>query len=185
MPESDILNHELTWSLAQRSEPPLGWDKKLRQHKVFVEELRRRTGHPGEGRWQVLVAGGLPLGLWQGEKIGKGEQLELRLANLSGLDLRRSLLAWANLCGTWAQKQDFSGADLSGALLTDSDLSGCDFTGADLRRADLSRCDLRGARFKGANLDGADLERCWLEDADFSGAKLGKALLTGARGLKR
>jgi hypothetical protein len=66
------------------------------------------------------------------------ERVDLRAAELTGLDLSR-------FC--------FAGANLAGARLRGCDLSAADFTDANLRDA-----DLRDTRTAGVNLAGADLQ---------------------------
>jgi uncharacterized protein YjbI with pentapeptide repeats len=89
----------------------------------------------------------------------KGEQPDLRDADLRGADLSDADLSGVDLRGAYLSYADLSGAylllaDLRGADLSDADLSGADLSGADLSYADLSGADLRGA-----DLSRADLSR--------------------------
>ena len=68
-------------------------------------------------------------------------------ANLSGANLSRADLYWANL----------SGANLSGANLSRADLSRANLYGANLSGANLSRANLYGANLYWADLSGANL----------------------------
>ena len=74
-----------------------------------------------------------------------GKRANLSCVNLSGTDLRRADLFWA----------DLSHANLSGANLTDADLSWADLLHANLSGANLTDADLRGANLSGANLNEA------------------------------
>src|SRR5215469_11287107 len=85
-------------------------------------------------------------------------------ANLSGHDLSRRYLGWADLREAQLARTNFYMADLSGACLvganlTEADLSGANLSGADLRNATLTNAnllvaDLHGAVLTGANLNG-------------------------------
>jgi len=151
------------------------WKRLLRGHRRFVASI----GHtPGD--WQVLVASDLPLAIWSGPADTEGEQLNLKLANLSGLDLSFANLSVAALVGAVAEGVTFRGADLDHSLLTDAFLDGADFSIANLNCADLSRASLRGASFQKAVLTGADFENCDLAGADFTGASMLGASFVGA-----
>ncbi len=110
--------------------------------------------------------------------------------DLSGADLVRAVLSWANLVeaglrGADLSQADLSEADLGGADLSQADLSQADLGGAGLRGADLSQADLGGANLVEAGLRGADLSQADLSEADLSGAtpiaaELSEANLSGA-----
>lgn len=68
-------------------------------------------------------------------------------------------------------RADLSGADLSRASLRYANLRYADLSGADLSRADLSRASLRYANLSGADLSGADLGGADLSYANLSGAE--------------
>jgi uncharacterized protein YjbI with pentapeptide repeats len=94
----------------------------------------------------------------------------LRAANLSGMDLRR------------IQLHD---ADLSQANLNEANLSECVLTSANLFlaslvRANLNRADLQATDFRDANLTEADLSDTYLGGAVFSRATLSRANLKAA-----
>ena len=72
-------------------------------------------------------------------------------ADLSGADLSRANLSWANLSGA-----DLSRANLSWANLSWANLSGADRSWANLSWANLSGADLSWANLSGADLSGAD-----------------------------
>ena len=92
--------------------------KILDEHKVWVESYRQR-----------------------------GDQANLRGANLRG----------ANLCGANLRGADLCGANLRGANLCDADLRDADLCGANLCDADLCGANLCDADLCGANLCGANL----------------------------
>jgi len=110
---------------------------------------------------------------------------DLRWANLRRADLRRADLRWANLRRADLSEAYLSGADLTGADLREADLSranlsGADLSGADLSEADLCEADLRWADLRGADLTGANLYGAYLRWADLYGADLSGANLSGA-----
>ena len=76
-------------------------------------------------------------------------RLNLRGADLSGMNLRHSQFTGSML----------GGANLSGANLDESDLNGVDARNANLQSTSLRRATARGARFDDANLSGAVLEK--------------------------
>jgi hypothetical protein len=83
-------------------------------------------------------------------------------ANLSGNDLSRRYLGWADLreaqlAGTNFYMANLSGACLAGANLTEADLSGANLSGADLRNVTLTNANLLVADLQGAVLTGANL----------------------------
>ena len=91
----------------------------------------------------------------------------LGYADLSGADLYRADLVFANFLGA-----DLTGADLYRADLHYTNFNGADLTGASLIRADLFFASLIGADLIGANLIGADLYFADLSGADLTGADL-------------
>jgi hypothetical protein len=80
------------------------------------------------------------------------ERVDLRDAELDGLDIPRVCLAHSNL-----ECAHLVGAKLAGATLSDTVLRKVDLSGADLCGADLSRADLCGAVLLGADLTNAEL----------------------------
>ena len=97
---------------------------------------------------------------------------ELRISNLSNIDLR-----WANLCNAMLSGSNLSRADLGEANLTEATLTaayldGADLTGANLTGASLAMADLSGTRLRSADLTNADLRGADLRDADLTDAVL-------------
>lgn len=80
------------------------------------------------------------------------ERVDLRDAELDGLDIPRVCFAHSNLEGA-----HLAGTQLVGATLSDTLLRNTDLSGADLREADLTSADLRGAVLLNANLTSAEL----------------------------
>jgi hypothetical protein len=80
------------------------------------------------------------------------ERVDLRDAELDGLDIPQVSFAHSNL-----DRAHLTGGKLGGATLSDALLRGTDLSGADLRGADLTRADLDGAILLGADLTGAEL----------------------------
>lgn len=100
----------------------------------------------------------------------KGEQADLRRADLKGASLNDANLSSADL-----RDADLSTANLTGANLSEACLIGVNLSNADLRGANLSRASLIEAF-----LDGADLKLADLKQADLSGASLIEANLSNA-----
>ncbi|PSF35400.1 pentapeptide repeat-containing protein [Aphanothece hegewaldii CCALA 016] len=90
----------------------------------------------------------------------KFHKIELRRADLRGLNL--------------------SYADLSGADLSYANLREVDLTGANLSEANLNEADLTGANLQQANLEGAYLIKAYLIKTNLKETNLSKAYLTGA-----
>jgi uncharacterized protein YjbI with pentapeptide repeats len=112
---------------------------------------------------------------------------DLRGLDLAGIDLRDARLQGADLEAASLRRARLQGADLSGSNLRFADLSHADATAASLRQADLAsaalhatvffRAVLSGASLAGSvgpgiNLDYADLAR-----TDFTGAKITPQLI--------
>ncbi|WP_187329292.1 pentapeptide repeat-containing protein [Halomicronema hongdechloris] len=104
-------------------------------------------------------------------KVISETNLNLRGANLSGIDL-----SYANLNGA-----DLSGTNLSDANLSDANLHGAKLCSTDLRSANLQTIDLSYADLNGANLNGADLSTAILEGAILKTADLSNANLEGTK----
>ena len=92
---------------------------------------------------------------------------DLRLADLSGADLRKANLSFAEL----------RLADLSGADLREANLSFADIYHANLSHADISYANLYFAILNGADLNGADLSYTDLIKANLYHANLSSACL--------
>lgn len=157
------------------------WKPLVREHQRFVQSTR------GFHKWTVLSVSGLPLAVCDGPKGERGEQLNLRMADLTQLKLRFAKLPKAALVGVMAEGVSFRGATLVQSVMTDSWMDAADFSLAKMSDVDLSRTSLRGARFNKAVLNDADFQGCDLTGADFTGASLTgasfhEAVLEGVRG---
>lgn len=104
--------------------------------------------------------------------FGEGEyqELNLRITNLFGADLREARLRGAN----------FTMANLRHTILWLADLRDAVLTDARLEDAYLPGADLQGAHLMGAILERACLQGVKLGAANLQGAKLGAANLQGA-----
>lgn len=80
------------------------------------------------------------------------ERVDLRGAELDGLNIPRVCFAHSNLDGA-----SLIGAKLASATLSDTVLRATDLSHADLRDTDLTRADLNGAILLGADLTNAEL----------------------------
>ncbi len=101
-----------------------------------------------------------------------GWLLDLRMANLSGLDIGDAQLRGGDFRGADLSRADLRGAGLSGANLIGTNLSGANISWAGLHRADLSGADLSGANLTGAGLGGTVFREANLCGVDFSNAGL-------------
>lgn len=124
-----------------------------------------------------------------------GLVIELRRADLSGLDLIPAQLnlvdlRGVNLSGARLPWSDFYGSNLSGVLLEKADLESAKFTraemdyaylnGADLFGADLQDVSLIKAKLRGANLRWAKLQNAVMRTVDLENTDLRQANLAGA-----
>ena len=136
--------------------------------------------------WQTLAAS-------QGVSGDMGRRLALRTLkheNLTGIDLRWSVLTDVDLTRgrlKYAKFQHsdlsngrFRGAKLFGAYLDTSCCENADFRGAHLVEAWLRSARLVSARLDGAHLERADLTGANLTNARLTGATLGSAIICGA-----
>ena len=108
--------------------------------------------------------------------------VDLRRANLAGLNLSSVDLADSNLEGAMLFAVQFEDADLSDTNLSGANLGGAvHFNNAVLSGANFEGADLSVARFKGATLIGTNFSHANLVFADFRGAKyLEPQLVKGA-----
>lgn len=97
-----------------------------------------------------------------------GEIPTLRNYDLSQLNLRGADLHGVNFQGADLSQTDLCGADLRGAILSYACLYQASLRGADLRGADLNQADLVKANLTGADLQGVWLEGTILQDANLS-----------------
>ena len=120
--------------------------------------------------------------LWAIENKKSLSRLDLRKANLGGLNLSRFDLSYTDLGGANLRWANLSGANLSGADLSEANLSGANLSGANLSGADLSEANLSGANlsralFKNTKLNNAYLGHANLSRALFKNTKLNNAYL--------
>ena len=107
----------------------------------------------------------------------------LRIANLSGIDLHDADLSEAHLPG-WMPSANLQGANLyyaqlHGVCLTEASLRSANLLGANLSNAMLCGADLHLATLYAANLSEADLTDVNLSYANLSGANLSHAVMAG------
>lgn len=171
------LNTSLIQQMAFSNKPltKTQFNAMLKKHHLFLA-----SGGAG-GKWQTVHVSGLVLGIYTGTKHKEGEQAALDRKHIpSRLDMIGKDLPFANFCGCYAKRVDFSEADLSYSLFTDSNLEECIFADSNLTGVDFSRANLKNASFMNANLQGADFENCDLTGADFTGALLEGSRFPGA-----
>ncbi len=90
--------------------------------------------------------------------------LDLREADLSGMDLRNARIQGARLGGA-----NLEGCDLRDARFNSSDMRGCNLRNADLRNTSMHRVVLTGADLRGAKIDrlGVGHQRMCISPATF------------------
>lgn len=183
--EKETIDRDLLRRLHQPKMSEATWREHLREHGRWLDTARP---HGWGVRFELLSVSGLPLAVFKGKTSTEGKQLNLNLANLSGLSVEWAVLPYAAFPGVLAEGVGFRGATLKRCCLTDGFFDRADFTMAQLEDADFSRSSLRGACFRKAQLHDADFEGCDLTGADFRGArmrgtKFPGAILSGALGL--
>ncbi|MFG2001018.1 pentapeptide repeat-containing protein [Spirillospora sp. NPDC048911] len=179
--EEDKLDPERIRAMAEAGEP-LTRDALAALAQEHARWLATGGGEAmGRGwSWQVLIAAGLPLAIYNGPAGDDGFQASIRNEPIeTGADLRGFVLPLADLTAIFGEKLDFSNADLRGATITDAQIPNVCLRGADLSYADLSRSNLRGADLTGAKLIGTDLEGTDFTDADLTDADLTDAKVPG------
>ncbi len=107
---------------------------------------------------------------WREENPSIG--VDLREANLTGVNLTEADLKWVKLQGSDLCKANLHDANLTGARLTSANLAGVSLTGAILHMANLSKADLQSASLFRASLNGAILFEANLSGADLMNASL-------------
>lgn len=108
------------------------------------------------------------------------KEADLSGANLRKTDLRKANLNGASLYGADLREANLSRADLRETNLKEADLSGADLSRSDFRRASLRRTNLTRTYIGKANLREADFTGVILNNADLYEANLQKANLTNA-----
>lgn len=136
------------------------------------------------------------------------EQVNLREADLNGIELYHSNLAGSDLCGANLYGADLHGTNFSHAKLENADLRSTNLRGGQLIKSNLKNANLHGAdisyirdegllgkftdsdsamdanlhqaNLSGADLSDADLTKADLSESDLSGADLTDADLTDA-----
>ncbi|MBO0351510.1 pentapeptide repeat-containing protein [Phormidium pseudopriestleyi FRX01] len=106
---------------------------------------------------------------------GKGKR-DFGDCNLTGLDLRSSILSGANFYDAKLNRVNFQGSDL-----TNANFGRASLIKACLRDANLTKAYFVNANLEGADLRGADLIEASFTQANLRGANLCGANLTGAR----
>lgn len=125
--------------------------------------------------------------LWLANNGGRRAEFvgaDLRLMDLSGLELsevcfKRAQLSSARLVGSQLRGADFGGASLFQANLSGAFAQDANFELADLTYANLEGTDLVGATFKGARLSSTRLTGADVHEVDFTDAALSGAELSG------
>ncbi len=109
-------------------------------------------------------------------------------ADLSGIDLGRTLLAGSNFDRQdFGSKASFVGADLTGTSFVGARLVGADFSDARIEKANFRGADVSGARFSSSVDPTADktkiTDEATTQGPDFTGARALETVFTQAHGL--
>ena len=86
-----------------------------------------------------------------------GQRLQVKNANLRGLNLANRNLSDADFTGATLTRATFFGSNLSRATLCCADLRESDLESAKMTKADLRGASFKGAKMSYAQLDGADI----------------------------
>jgi uncharacterized protein YjbI with pentapeptide repeats len=142
-------------------------DRLKQKHYQAWQVINTAQGKGGNGgridALQELNRDGVPL-------VG----VDLSMAFLQGIRLKRVNLSRANLAGADARNAEMPGANLEYASLRSANFREANLQGAVLRRCVLDDADFAGAQLRDADLTGASLEATDLEGADLEGVKWGQ-----------
>ncbi|WP_197994516.1 pentapeptide repeat-containing protein [Gimesia maris] len=138
-----------------------------------MSDILRETRMANPEHEAVVRQGAKSLSLWR--MSHPQVKLNLKEADLSGLDLykirlRKADLRDANLFRTNLSCADLSEADLSGANLCDADLMCTNLSGAKLTGADFSNANLIETDFSWADLSDGNLENAILKNINLNHA---------------
>jgi hypothetical protein len=121
-------------------------------------EERNKISAPTSKKVTVDIQAALTiLGRRKIEQDPLGKKIDLRKANLPGIEIQGANLSGANLNRAYLSRAYLSGANLSEADLSEANLSRAYLSRANLSEAYLSEADLSEANLSGANLSEADL----------------------------
>ena len=109
------------------------------------------------------------------------QKIQLRRADLRGLDLSRADLRGADLSYSNLRDVNLSGANLSEVYLDEADLSGANLQGTNLQNASLIKAYLMKTNLENANLSQASLTGAYLTKAIVINANLAGAYLNGSK----
>ena len=109
------------------------------------------------------------------------QKIQLRRADLRGLDLSHADLRGADLSYSNLRDVNLSGANLSEVYLDEADLSGANLQGTNLQNASLIKAYLMKTNLENANLSQAYLTGAYLTKAIVINANLAGAYLNGSK----
>jgi uncharacterized protein YjbI with pentapeptide repeats len=147
----------------EKQKPSFGTQGKLRQ--ISIDELK-----------QILEEHKK----WLKSKGKEGKRADLHLINFKKINMKKAILAFANM-----QQSNLFGVNLQQANLIRTNLKKSYLSQANLKMANLFRANLEGAEIIGSilrnsNLTETNLKNSDCRGADFEGAILVKANLQGA-----
>jgi uncharacterized protein YjbI with pentapeptide repeats len=160
----------------------------------------RRTSNETQSKYRKLSIDVLKQILkehkkWLKSKGKVGKRADLHLINLKKINMKKAILAFAdmqqsnlfgvnlqqaNLIRTNLKKSYLSQANLKKANLSRANLESAKLTGSNLRNSNLTKTNLKNSDCKGADFEGAILEKVTLQGADLMSTFLEEADLRGA-----
>lgn len=142
-------------------------DRLKQKHCQAWQVINSAQGKGGNGRrieaLEELNADGVPL-------VG----VDLSMAFLQGIRLKKANLARANFDGADAREAEMEGARIEDASLRSANFRGARLGGVSFRGSVLDDADLTAAELRGADLTGTSLEDADLRNVDLEGVKWGE-----------
>lgn len=146
--------HALLTAFVRQRAP---WPPAKPDSEVLAERARLQGGLPDDVGAAITVLGRQAMIV--GDAESELERVDLRGADLAGLNLPKVCFAHANL-----DDAGLIGANLASAAFVEATLRNANLSNANLREADLT-----GALLDGATLRGADLSNAKLQDTHLAG----------------
>jgi len=141
--------------------------------ETIIADARAKGEHPNLARLNLRDANLTGVNLYDANLTDADlHWANLKDANLTGANLESANLESANLTGANLESANLESAKLTHANLTDANLSGAKLVWANLKNADLYRADLTGADLEDANLAGVDLYGADLREANLNHVNL-------------
>lgn len=177
----DIEYARWTTSNGKAAEPEQRWvwrrvllvgeDSHRGNHSHVVQNEARGNPMTYHNPASILASGTMVWNTWRRDY----PDVQAFEPNLHAVDLRHAQLQGIDFHEADLTEADLQGADLRGADLRSADLRHANLRGADLSDAHLQKAHLHGADLSQAKLCRANLQRADLSNADMRGADLSHA----------